>query len=35
MGNAGHVVSFGVDRAGEVYVMTAEGSVLLLVAERG
>ena len=35
VGNAGHVVSFGMDRAGEVYVMTAEGSVLLLVAERG
>ena len=35
VGNAGQVVSFGTDHAGEVYVLTASGSVLRLVAERG
>ena len=35
VGNAGQVVSFGTDASGEVYVMTAGGSVLRLVAERG
>ncbi len=35
LGNAGQVVAFGTDHAGEVYVLTAAGSVLLLVAERG
>ena len=35
VGNAGQVVAFGTDHAGEVYVLTAAGSVLRLVAERG
>ena len=35
VGNAGQVTAFGTDAAGEVYVMTAAGSVLRLVAERG
>ena len=35
VGNAGQVVALGTDSAGEVYVMTAAGSVLRLVAERG
>lgn len=35
VGNAGQVVAFGTDHAGEVYVLTASGSVLRLVAERG
>ena len=35
VGEAGQVVAFGVEAAGEVYVMTAEGSVLRLVAQRG
>ena len=34
VGNAGQVVAFGTDHAGEVYVLTASGSVLRLVAER-
>ena len=34
VGVAGQVVAFGTDAAGEVYVMTAEGSVLRIVAER-
>ena len=34
VGNAGQVVAFGTDAAGEVYVMNAAGSVLRLVAER-
>ncbi len=35
VGNAGQVVSFGTDAAGEVYVLTEEGSVLRLEADRG
>ena len=35
VGNAGQVVAFGTDHAGEVYVLTASGSVLRLEAERG
>ena len=35
VGNGGQVVAFGTDHAGEVYVLTASGSVLRLVAERG
>jgi hypothetical protein len=35
VGNAGQVVAFGTDHAGEVYLLTASGSVLRLVAERG
>ncbi|MXZ69238.1 MAG: PQQ-dependent sugar dehydrogenase [Acidimicrobiia bacterium] len=35
VGNAGQVVAFGTDHTGEVYVLTASGSVLRLVAERG
>ena len=35
VGNAGQVVAFGTDAAGEVYVLTAAGSILRLVAERG
>ncbi len=35
VGNAGQVVAFGTDHAGEVHVLTASGSVLRLVAERG
>ena len=34
VGNAGQVVAFGTDGAGEVYVLTAAGAVLRLVAER-
>ena len=34
VGNAGQVVAFGTDAAGEVYVLTAAGPVLRLVAER-
>ena len=35
VGNAGQVVAFGTDHSGEVYVLTASGSVLRLIAERG
>ena len=35
VGNAGQVVAFGTDHAGEVYVLNAFGSVLRLEAERG
>ncbi len=35
VGIAGQVVAFGTDHAGEVYVLTASGSVLRLAAERG
>jgi len=35
VGNAGQVVSFGTDVRGEVYVLTAQGSVFRLVANRG
>ncbi len=35
VGNAGQVVAFGTDAAGEVYVLTAAGPVLRLIAERG
>ena len=35
VGNAGQVVAFGTDHAGEVYVLTASGSVLRLIADRG
>ncbi|MDE0375642.1 MAG: PQQ-dependent sugar dehydrogenase [bacterium] len=35
VGNAGQVVAFGTDHAGEVYVLTASGSVLRLEADRG
>ena len=35
VGNAGQVVAFGTDHAGEVYVLTAAGSILRLVADRG
>ena len=35
VGNAGNVVAFGTDAAGEVYVLTAAGSVLRLAADRG
>ena len=34
VGNAGQVVAFGTDASGEVYVLTAAGPVLRLVAER-
>ena len=35
VGNAGQVVAFGTGHAGEVYVLTASGSVLRLEADRG
>lgn len=35
VGNAGQVVAFGTDHAGEVYVLNASGSVLRLLADRG
>ena len=35
VGSAGQVVAFGTDAAGEVYVLTAAGPVLRLIAERG